>query len=270
MTVEDGKEEITQSASVDITGRGQHNTFHADDADDGDSHKSKPRKEDKKADDESQTGDESDDETDDQQGEAGDDDDNSDAGDDSKVDYKKKFSESTKEAQRLLGEIKTAQDSSAQEKAKAAKIAEEMAELRKVAEGKNPEGVQIHDLSRRLEETTRTLALEKEERMLDTFIAGVKIDGASSKKEALRALKRAQPEITLDKLWDEHLKAGVEFAAKAKQDKKTSKKKDSSESGKGTSGRESSGEEQVGTTGFSLKEFNKLPVSKRRALLAKM
>jgi hypothetical protein len=267
MTIEDGQMEITNSASVDITGRHDRN-FDTNDANDGDNNKSKPPKEDKEADDESQTGDESDNETDDQNGESGEGD--GDEGDGKNIDYKTKFSESTKEAQRLLGEIKTAQDLTAQEKARGVELEKQLKEIREVAEGKNPEGLKLVDLQRQLAETTQSFALEKEERMLDSFFADVKTEGASSKKEALRALKRAQPNTSLVSLWDEHFKAGVEAAAKAKQDKKTDKKKNASETGKGTSGREPAAGETVGNTGYTLDEFNKLPVAKRRSLLAKM
>lgn len=182
--------------------------------------------------------------------------------------YAGKFSASSSGAQGLLDKNKNLSTDLEGVRAELETSKKDMDALRKVAEGKNPEGLSLLDLQKNLESTTKSLALEKEERLLDQFVGSVKVEGASSYKEALRALARSQPSVPLQTLWDSNLKAGAEAAAAKTKARKTSTTRGASEQGKGTSTREQA-KNTVGNTGLALEEFNALPVAKRRELLAK-
>lgn len=144
----------------------------------------------------------------------------------------------------------------------------EIARLRGIAEGKNPDGLSLHDLSKKYDEVTSKLALTEENTMLDTFLASTKIDGADSFKETLRALARANPTTPVARLWEDNLKAGAEAAATARKGRDTTRRASASDNGKGAASREPKGD-TVGTTGLTLAEFNKLPVGERSKLLQK-
>lgn len=182
--------------------------------------------------------------------------------------YKGKFAGSTSGANELLGKNETLTKEIGEVKATSDSLKKEMEEVREIAAGKNPEGLQLHDLNKKLTDTTNALALEKEERALDNFFGSVKIEGAASRREALRALARSNPSTPLQKLWDENLKAAAESDATKAAEKRTSQKKNASEKTTGTSTREPAGE-TVGNTGLTLKQFNALPVAERQKLLAK-
>lgn len=176
--------------------------------------------------------------------------------------WREKFSASSRGAQELLDKNKTLISELEGVRATESELTKQLAELRKVAEGQNPEGLSLHDLQTSLEKTTRELALVKEEKLLDDFEKTAPL--ASGKREALRSLSRANPKETLQKLWDDHLKAGAEAAEAARVARETSQKKGQGEKGKGTSGREPQGD-TIG--GYPLAEFNKLPVAKRKQIL---
>lgn len=144
----------------------------------------------------------------------------------------------------------------------------EIATLRTLAEGKNPDGLSLHDLRKKYDEVAGKLAHNERNTALDTFLASTKIDGAPSFKETLRALAQANPATPLATLWDNNLKAGAEAAAAAKKAADTTRRGSAPDSGKGTTSRESKGE-TVANTGLSTAEFNALSVAKRRDLLTK-
>jgi hypothetical protein len=110
---------------------------------------------------------------------------------------------------------------------------EEIARLRAVAEGKNPDGLNLLDLNTRLTKTSDELVSLKENAMLEDFIGKTQVDGASDFKEALRALSRANPQAPLAELWDKNLKAGAEAAAAARKGRATTRREGASDSGRG-------------------------------------
>lgn len=185
--------------------------------------------------------------------------------------WRDKFRNSAKGAQDLLDQKKVLEGTVSEREAKITDLEKEIVQLREIAEGKNPEGLKLADLQAELAKVTNESALTKEERMLDQFEKAVPL--ASTVREALKNLARANPKESLQKLYDENLKAGAEAKSeKAKQDD-DKRNKGASDKGKGTSTREPSGD-TVKTpsgydTGLSLEEFNKLPIEKRRELLAK-
>lgn len=186
--------------------------------------------------------------------------------------WRDKFRASSKGANELLEAKKTLDAEIAKVRADSDKTLQEkekeIADLRKLAEGKSPEGLSLHDLNKKYEGVASELAVSKENTQLDTFLASTKIDGAGSFKETLRALARSNPATPLATLWDSNLKIAAEAAAKAAKDRDTTRKGSASDSGKGASSRERRGD-TVGNTGLTLAEFNALPVAKRQALLVK-
>lgn len=178
--------------------------------------------------------------------------------------YKGKFGMSTAGAQQLLTEKQTLTGTVAEKEQKLLELAKEIETLRQVAEGKNPEGLNLVDLQASNKKNAEEVALLREERSLDTFEKANPL--ASTKREALRSLARANPQTPLQTLWDANLKAGAEAEAKAIKDKKITQKKGAGENGKGTSTRDPAAK-TIG--GFTQEEFNKLPVEKRKQIFAK-
>lgn len=184
------------------------------------------------------------------------------------AEWREKFSQSSKGALELLEKNKTITSERDAATQRIAQLEKDMVALKEIAEGKNPEGLSVHELNKKFTETSTELSSLKENSLLDTFLASTKIEGADSRKEALRALHRASPDKPLAELWDQNLKAAAVADATEKAKQAKAKKDGASDNGRGTSSREP-GKETVGNTGLSLEEFNKLPVEKRREALQK-
>lgn len=186
--------------------------------------------------------------------------------------YRTKFGESTKGAQDLLTKLQQAEGLTTTEREKVGDLEKKVQELTDLAAGKNPEGLKASEIQSKLDKTTRDLVLAKEQIALDSFERTTPL-ATGPMRESLKALARANPDTPLQQLWDNHLKAGAEAAAKAAQSKKDAQKNGQGEKGKGTSTREPAGGNTVrgnkGDTGLTLAEFNKLPVAERRALMEK-
>lgn len=185
--------------------------------------------------------------------------------------WRDKFRHSAAGAQDLLTKNNTLTGERDAERAKVAKLEQDMADLRAIAEGKNPEGVKAADLQAQLKETSETLALLKEKGQLDDFEKANPL-ATGALRESLKNLARANPTADLQKLWDDNLKAGAEAADKQRKDADEARRKGASDQGKGTSTREhgSNGDTLKGTkgdTGLTLAEFNALPVAKRGELI---
>lgn len=190
--------------------------------------------------------------------------------------WRDKFRASSRGAQDLLTKVNTLESEKGNiEKESGEKITaltKKVEELTAIAEGKNPEGLTAHQLQEQLANTTKQLATVKENQELDAFEKSNPL--ATTKREALRSLARANPTTPLQQLWDNNLKSGAEAEAVAAKAKSESQKKDASEQGKGTSTREPAGGGDTvkgtkGDTGLTLAEFNAKPVAERRALMEK-
>lgn len=187
--------------------------------------------------------------------------------------WRDKFRASASGAQALLKDKQTAESERDAERAKVAKLEKDYEELKAIAEGKNPEGVQAHEAQTKLKEMSETLALLTEKGHLDDFERTNPL-ATGDLRESLKNLARANPSKSLQELWDSTLKAGAEAAAAKRKADDDARKKAAGDQGKGTSTREpASGGNTVsgtkGDTGLSLEEFNALPVVKRKALMEK-
>lgn len=178
--------------------------------------------------------------------------------------YKGKFGMSTAGAQQLLTEKNTLTGTIAEKERQLSERATEIENLRKIAEGENPEGLKLLDLQTSAKKNAEELALLKEDKQLDDFIKGVPL--AENKKDALRSLARAMPTKSLTDIWNESFKAGAEAEAKVVTDKKITQKKTAGDKGKGTSTRDPAAH-TIG--GYTPAEFNKLSVEKRKQVMIK-
>ena len=186
---------------------------------------------------------------------------------------KEKFGASTAGAQALLTENTTIKGERDTANGKISQLEKDIADLRLVAEGKNPEGLKAADAQAQLATMGQELALLKEGQALDAFEKSTPL-ATGKVRESLKALARANPKDSLQTLWDNHLKAGAEATAAADKAKKDALKKGAGDKGKGTSTREPAGGGNTvqgtrGDTGLTLEEFNALPVAKRKGLIDK-
>jgi hypothetical protein len=185
--------------------------------------------------------------------------------------YKEKFSGSTSGAQKLLDDNKTLTSERDTAQGDVATLTKKVEELTLLAEGKNPEGLELVKLQEQLTKTTEELAVLKEDSLLDSFEKTAPL--AANKREALRSLSRANPKESLQKLWDDHLKAGAEADEAKRVAAEAARKEGAGDQGGGTSTREPAGGGDTirgpkGDTGLTQADFDKLPVKERGRLLA--
>lgn len=193
------------------------------------------------------------------------------------VDYFKKFKSSSSEANRLLGINKSLSDGKITDGAKISQLKTMKEALETKLKEKDPEGYEAFIKGLNSEATASENADLKLGKELDTFVGKTK--GAEAHREALKQHKLSNPDKSLDEIWNDHgFKA---MAESVKSDKKDDKKGDNkggegestdddthTEDGEGTSTSDpAQGDKQIG--GHSLKEFNKLSLADRKAILAK-
>lgn len=179
------------------------------------------------------------------------------------VDYREKFANSAREAQRLLDENRTRLSELAQAKAQNAEMERKMRELEDLARGNNPEGYDSMQLRSHIERLGTDLAQMKERQELEEFVR--QHPEADKYRDTLRDLGRAYTGKSYRDIWDTSLKSVAEaerLAGEAKDDRR----KSAPESGRGRTGEPSKG--TIG--GYTLDKFNSLPVDKRREILKKL
>lgn len=187
--------------------------------------------------------------------------------------WRDKFRNSAKGAQELLTKLSTIESERDGYKGEIANLSKTLEDLKKIAEGKNPDGLKAHELQAQLNQTSEKLALLTEEGSLDKFEKSVPL-ATGKVRESLKALARANPKESLQSLYDTHLKAGAEATEAKRKADEEARTKGAGDKGKGTSTREPAGNGNTvagsrGDTGLSLEEFNALPVAKRKALIEK-
>lgn len=180
------------------------------------------------------------------------------------VDYKVKFSESSREAQRLLEEKKRLEEENKlykgiTDKFMANRDTREDDEIEKLKDV-DPIGYELAKTKRDLDETKKMVLKEKEEREFQGFSSSNPL--AVKHAEAIRKLGRLEPTSSYSEIWDKYFKSAYEEGAKAQIDKLRKEKEVQPETGKGNISSEF-------TTELG-EEFNKLPVSKRKEAFKKM
>ncbi len=172
------------------------------------------------------------------------------------IDYETKFSESSREAQKLLEEKKRLRA----ELDDKIRINRELVEERKKFEEEmasaNPEQYDALKMKKSIEELERAVVLEKEERELTQFVASN--PEAAKHKEALRKLGRYEKKPYTE-LWSENFKDI--YGEVAAEKSKAGKKARQSETGKGSASQMEGG--------FNLGDFNKLSLIQQKEYLKK-
>lgn len=178
--------------------------------------------------------------------------------------FKKRYSDSAKEVQEtLLPKIKTLEAEKLTESQKAAKLQADLDEAMSKLREEQPEAYDNLTLRKQAETNARELAELKEEQKLDRFTA--KTPDAEAYREALRSHSRANPNKSLDEIWNDSFKDVVEAKKVLAQDKDKNLKGTKPHKGSGPT-------RELGKTtiaGYSEEEFNKLPWETRREHLIK-
>lgn len=176
------------------------------------------------------------------------------------VDYKEKFSASSKEAQRLAQEQKDLQAQLQADRIRLKELEAEKMELETKFKTEKPEEYDALSTKRELEAIKKDLIAQKEEAALNTFLAETP-EAPKEQKEVLKKLGRANPNLSYSQIWSDMIKPLMEAGAAQYGSKQAQKKTTQPETGKGST---ASPDDNL-----DLKAFNKLPLSERREKLKK-
>lgn len=173
-------------------------------------------------------------------------------------DYKVKFSESSREAQRLYGENKNLKDEMEVLKTKVSNLSvveeKELAELKEA----NPELYEFRTLKKSFGELQKTVLSQKEELEIAKMLEAN--PDAKLFREAIKKIGRAEPNRSYDDIWAEEFKPLIETKVKAKADEIAKAKGKRTETGKG-----SMTDEPI--SDLSLDKFSKLSLVEKKAYL---
>ena len=178
------------------------------------------------------------------------------------IDYKQRYSDSTREFQKLQQKLKEGEALSTLERQKAESYQRERDDALARLQAEQPETFDTLTMKKQLDTTVQQLAELKEKAQLDDFIADQPL--AKSHREALKNFGRAFPDKSLDSIWGENFKDIVEARQEIQEKKKTRTAASQPDRGGATA---EPGKKTIG--GYSEDEFNKLPVMKRREILDK-
>lgn len=176
------------------------------------------------------------------------------------IDYKERYAESTREAQRIMAENKTLQASVEETNTRLSKLETEKDELESTLKTEDPEKYDSLAVKRELSSIRKDLVTTKEENSLNDFL--MENPTAKEQKSALRSLGRANPNQSYSDLWDTVVKPLQEAGVAAYQAKQGEKKESQTETGKGSQD-ESSGN-------LELQRFNKLPTEQKQKVIEKL
>lgn len=179
------------------------------------------------------------------------------------VDYEAKFKASQAEAMRLLDDKRRIESEHAQVRERVTGLEKQLKELEDVAKGANPEGYDGHKLRQYVEGLRADLSQMKERQELESFTAAN--PEAAKYRETLKDLGRAYPGRTYREIWESSLRTVAE-AERASAESKAERRNAAPDSGRGTKTGEPASD-NIG--GYSLDAFNKLPLEKRKAILAR-
>lgn len=176
------------------------------------------------------------------------------------INYKTKFSESSREALRLLEENKRLGTELEQARGSSTQLETDLKEARDVLKETNPEAYNFKSLEKSVKEIETKLAISKENESLGNYLTSN--PSAAAIKESLRVLGRTFPNKSYDELWTEHfapIAAKAATDAKAKKDQKIA---NGTENGQGSPSGDLTGD-------VDDKEFNKLSLAERKVILKK-
>ena len=138
------------------------------------------------------------------------------------IDYKEKFSASTRENQRILAEQKALQSALKEREARLEAIEKENAEYEAFLKGERPEMYETVQVKKELNELKKDIILQKEKLAIDEFISNN--PDAKLHKEALKTLGRANPDKSYDEIYSSYIKPIYEAGIKDYEVKVQTKK----------------------------------------------
>jgi predicted RNase H-like nuclease (RuvC/YqgF family) len=182
-------------------------------------------------------------------------------GEGKEVDYKTKFSESSKEALRLLNEKKAIEGELGEVREKLSKLEAEREELTRERESEDPDQARINKLERNIGELSKEILSSKQEREYLEFAKSV--PEAETVKDALKRLHSISPKKSFSDLWNENFKALADKVGTAAVEKQKSVKKSQVASGKGSTSSDPL------SVDIDTEAFNKLSIAQRKEILKK-
>lgn len=184
------------------------------------------------------------------------------------IDYKVKFSESSKEAQRLAGEAKRLEAERAateervrQLEAEKTRLEEEQRKAFEALKESNPEAYNFTKLEREVNELKQSVFSGTLEGQIEKFIQTEPLAQAS--RDAILRILKSNPSRTPQQVWEEDFRPVVNHAIDSAAKRKTRTASEQPESGEG-----SIIEEPLEETGLPA-NFSKLPLEKRGEILRK-
>ena len=175
-------------------------------------------------------------------------------------DYRGKFSESSKENQRILADNKRIAEENATLRESNAKLQTLSEELRLVAGEANPDGTKILDLEKSIRELQTNIALSKEATDVNAFIG--ENPEAAKVSDSLRKLYRLNPTKSLSEIWAENFAPLVQATKEGAAAKKATQTKTQPEK----TGGSVSGDPSASALPA---DFNKWSIAERKAYLQK-
>ena len=170
-------------------------------------------------------------------------------------DYKTKFSESSKEAMRLLEANKILETKIKEVEETHQKRLDEIAKL-------NPEKVELSGVKESLTKVEKELNLEKDLRVISDFVK--QNPEADAHRDVLKDFKGFYPNLTVLQIWNEKVKPIIEKGAQKKIEDIHEKEAGQPETGEGSATGEPGG------GGMTPAQFNKLPLDKQKSYLKKL
>ena len=127
-------------------------------------------------------------------------------------DYKKKFSESTRENQRLLEENRFLKADTEKTKSRIDELERQEQERVKLLEEENPDAAKIYKLEKSIDDLKKSVLLDKEEKEVLIFIGSE--PRADAAKEGLKRLMRVNPTKSPKELWEENFLPAIDAFVK--------------------------------------------------------
>lgn len=177
------------------------------------------------------------------------------------IDYRERYAQSTREAQRIMAENKAIQDELRKKEELLTQIEQEKIEYERRLRDENPESYDAYRVQQELNSLKKDIILQKERIALDDY---AKQNPESSKHlEALKTLGRANPDKTYDELYNNYIKPAYEAGVKDYEARQKMQKQTQPETGKGSV-------DKGPVADNDMEEFNKLSLEDRKRRLKAM
>ena len=174
-------------------------------------------------------------------------------------DYKLKFSESSREAQRLYEETKTFKSQLIEKETALVEKEAELARIYETLNSDNPEAGKVVKLEKTVDELKKFVLMTKESQAIDEFVKSNSV--AEAHRETLKRLGRALPDKSYKEIWEDTLSFAYTKGKNDSAEEQKRLKAEAPERGKGGISSEPIA---------SIEQLNKLPLEKRKEYFKKM